>query len=250
MQKRVVITLALVFLIALVGIASAFSFSSWLKQLFGGSPTGYSIEEESASSISNEAAQAPESETAASAPCGAYSFETPTSATASSQITNYRAANAVDGNVGTHWFGDPKEGYPKWIEFDLGGKRCLNAVEVNVFLWDVPLKFEIQVSDDGHDWRTLGEVRILREGAKYEHFEVQETVTRYVRIHELAGKRPYGALSEVRLNISPLETAARPTAKLTLANVIGGPGLEKYYEIGGKRVYLEIDGTPIEEYFS
>lgn len=248
MQKRVAITFALVLVIALVGIASALSFSSWFKGLF----TGYDVSEPADASPSAPSAIAPSASAAESgtAPCGAYSLETPRSATASSQFTNYRAANAVDSDVDTHWFGDPREGYPKWIEFDLGNKHCFNAIEINVFLWDVPLKFEIQVSDDARDWRTLGEAHVLNNGAKFELFEVEETVTRYVRIHELAGKRPYGALSEVRVNVAPLETAARPTTKLTIANVIGGPGLEKYYEIGGKRVYLEIDGTPIEEYFS
>jgi len=33
-------------------------------------------------------------------------------------------------------------------------------------------------------------------------------------------------------------------------DVIGKSAPEKFYEIDGQRVYLEIDGRPIEEYFS
>ena len=39
-------------------------------------------------------------------------------------------------------------------------------------------------------------------------------------------------------------------SKLTLhyENVIGGPEKDKFYEIGGLRSYIEIDGKPIEKY--
>jgi hypothetical protein len=37
--------------------------------------------------------------------------------------------------------------------------------------------------------------------------------------------------------------------KLQIENVIGNEELDKFYEISGKRVYLEIDGKPAEEYF-
>lgn len=38
--------------------------------------------------------------------------------------------------------------------------------------------------------------------------------------------------------------------QITEENVIGQEAPEKFYEINGQRVYLEIDGKPIEEYFS
>lgn len=41
----------------------------------------------------------------------------------------------------------------------------------------------------------------------------------------------------------------RPTIELRIDNVIGGETPEKFYEIDGKRVYLEIDGKPVEQYF-
>lgn len=37
--------------------------------------------------------------------------------------------------------------------------------------------------------------------------------------------------------------------KVQTKNVIGKKAPEKFYEINGNRVYLEIDGKPVEEYF-
>lgn len=37
--------------------------------------------------------------------------------------------------------------------------------------------------------------------------------------------------------------------KIMYRDVLGGPELEVFYEIEGKRVYLEIDGQPIGNYF-
>lgn len=41
----------------------------------------------------------------------------------------------------------------------------------------------------------------------------------------------------------------RNSIELKTENVIGGKAPEKFYEIAGKRVYLEIDGQPVEKYF-
>ena len=38
--------------------------------------------------------------------------------------------------------------------------------------------------------------------------------------------------------------------KIQTCDVIGEKEPEKFYEIDGKRVYLEIDGKPIAEYFA
>lgn len=36
--------------------------------------------------------------------------------------------------------------------------------------------------------------------------------------------------------------------KVQTANVMGAEALEKFYDIDGQRVYLEIDGQPVEQY--
>ena len=243
-KKIIIVTLVSLFLIVGASFASAFTLSTWFKNLF----TGNVVEDENNTPTSNLPAESSVSDTV-SLRCGAYELETPKDAVASSQFNNYRAANAIDDNPETHWFGDPALKYPKTIDLDLGGKRCINAVEINVFIWDIPLKLEVHVSDDGHEWRKVSDEVVLKEGAKFERIEFLETTGRYIRINELAGKRPYGALSEIRISVARQGVSTQEEAKLTVENVFGGAGLEKYYEINGKRVYLEIDGTPVEEYF-
>ena len=249
-RKIVIITLVSLFLIVGASFVSAFTLSTWFKNIF----TGNVVEgENNTPANSQESSKLPTDSSAsgtADLGCGTYELETPKDAVASSQFNNYRAANAIDDNPETHWFGDPALKYPKTIDLDLGGKRCINAVEINVFIWDIPLKLEVHVSDDGHEWRKVSDEVVLKEGAKFELIEFPETTGRYVRINELAGKRPYGALSEIKVSASRQgATGTQEEAKLTIENVFGGAGLEKYYEINGKRVYLEIDGTPVEEYF-
>ena len=243
-KKIVVISLLSLIVIASISLVSAFSFSSWLKNLL----TGYVVEGENETPIGEQGAgDVLVADTGAF--CGTYELETPKNAVASSQFNNYRPANAIDENVETHWFGDPALKYPKTIDLDLGGKRCIDAVEVNVFIWDVPLKLKVEVSDDGREWRAVSDEVVLKDGAKFERIEFPETQGRYIRLYEIAGKRPYGALSEIKVNAAKLGNAPSEENKLTVANVVAGPELEKYYEINGKRVYLEIDGASVEEYF-
>lgn len=42
----------------------------------------------------------------------------------------------------------------------------------------------------------------------------------------------------------------KPSLELKTENVIGGQKPEKFYEFAGKRVYVEIDGQPVESYVS
>ncbi len=249
-KKIVLVILVSLFLVIGASFASAFTLSSWFKNLF----TGNVVEGENNTPAGSQVPSNIPAESLASGAadlgCGTYELETPKGAVASSQFNNYRAANAIDDNSETHWFGDPALKYPKTIDLDLGGKRCIDAVEINVFIWDIPLKLEVHVSDDAHEWRKVSDEVVLKEGAKFERIEFPETTGRYVRINEIAGKRPYGALSEIKVSAARQGTAgSQEGAKLTVENVFGGAGPEKYYEINGKRVYLEIDGTPVEEYF-
>ena len=248
-RKIVIITLVSLFLIVGASFVSAFTLSTWFKNIF----TGNVVEGENNTPTESPVPSGIPAESSAADTadfgCGAYELETPKGAVASSQFNNYRAANAVDNNPETHWFGDPALKYPKTIDLDMGGKRCIDAVEINVFIWDIPLKLEVYVSDDAHEWRKVSDEVVLKEGAKFERIEFPETTGRYIRINELAGKRPYGALSEIRISAARQGVSTQEEAKLTVENVFGGAGLERYYEINGKRVYLEIDGTPVEEYF-
>lgn len=181
--------------------------------------------------------------------CGSYSQILPRSAAASSQFNNYRATNAIDDDPNTHWFGDPKTEYPKWIAFDLGGKKCINGLDLNLFIWDAPVTLDVEVSDDGETWKRVKSSLTIAEGGRYDHRDLPETIARYVRINELSGRRTYGSLSEIKVMAAPLSITAQEGATFHTQDVIGSSAPEKFYLIKGSRFYVEVDGKIVDEYF-
>jgi len=181
--------------------------------------------------------------------CGSYELTTPLGATASSQFKGYTVNNAFDNDAETHWYGNPEEAYPKWIYFDLGSVKCVNGLDLNVFIWDVPLTLDFQTSNDAINWKTVGEPQTITEGGKFEHFNLPETTTRYVRVHEINGKRGYGTLSEIKFNTAIIGEPIKQKAAVQIKNTVGDSTPDKFYEINGRRVYIEIDGQPVEDYF-
>lgn len=196
----------------------------------------------------NDNSKSPEGERTAPS-CGTYQMETPFNAVSSSQFNNYRATNAIDGDINTHWYGDPGKDYPKWIYFDLGAEKCINSVDLDLFVWDAPVVMDIQVSNDARTWNSIIQGWEVKEGGKYETKQFSEVVARYVRIVELDGKRNYGTVSEVKFNAAPFSESAVEKIKLVEKNTVGTAAPEKFYEIDGRRVYVEIDGKSVEDYF-
>jgi hypothetical protein len=91
----------------------------------------------------------------------------PVQAWASEQYSNYYAAwKAVDGRLDTHWFGTYSGSFPKWIAFDLGQPREVEALRIYVYRSDAPETFDVEVSDDGARFRTvLPDATVPRGGA-------------------------------------------------------------------------------------
>ncbi|MFE9559845.1 discoidin domain-containing protein [Streptomyces sp. NPDC006487] len=78
-------------------------------------------------------------------------------ATASSSQASYGdcpcpAGNATDGNTGTRWASDWSD--PQWISVDLGASKAIRTLQL---VWDPAYakSYEVQVSDDGANWRTV-----------------------------------------------------------------------------------------------
>lgn len=218
-------------------------------------PSGCNAETGTCNSLSTteeqvEEEQVEETKKIGTPQCGSYSLNTPFDAVASSQFTSYVASNAIDGDINTHWYGDPKRSYPKSIYFDLGGEKCLNSVDLNVFIWDAPITAELQISSDARNWISLTDPFEISEGGSYTHKSFPEVVTRYVRVYETQGRRNYGALSEIRVNTAEFDDNAEVEVLLQVKNTVGEDTPDKFYEISGRRVYIEIDGKPVEDYFS
>src|SRR3990172_214680 len=50
-------------------------------------------------------------------------------------------------------------------------------------------------------------------------------------------------------NTSDIQKQIQATPQIQTQNTIGQEMPEKFYDINGQRVYLEIDGKPVEQYF-
>ncbi|MGY3340657.1 hypothetical protein ACVW0K_006756 [Streptomyces filamentosus] len=104
--------------------------------------------------------------------------------TASSFQTSYGdcpcpAGNATDGNPNTRWASDWAD--PQWIQVDLGSVRAFSRLQL---VWDPAYAraYEVQVSDDGQNWRTIhtqtagdGDVDTIGTGATARHVRVHMT---------------------------------------------------------------------------
>ncbi|MEK6888691.1 MAG: discoidin domain-containing protein [Nanoarchaeota archaeon] len=134
--------------------------------------------------------------------CGEYKFSTPKNAFASSDYGNFSALDTLDFDANTHWFGELSESYPKWIAFDLGERKCIREADLYVFKRDLPLSLDLQVSNDNVRWKTLQKDLVL-ENITTIGVELPDTVlARYIRLYETSGKREFGTLAEIRLNIA------------------------------------------------
>lgn len=47
-----------------------------------------------------------------------------------------------------------------------------------------------------------------------------------------------------------LELATQDKQSIQIGDVLGNEQPERFYELNGQRVYLEVDGKPVESYFS
>lgn len=89
---------------------------------------------------------------------------------------------AVDGDITTRWIANAGEQHP-WIYVDLEAQANINLIILN---WEDarPPKYEIQVSDDAQNWRTIASVNDEGNTKKVVRFELQEEQQgRYIRIY-------------------------------------------------------------------
>ncbi|MGY1582108.1 discoidin domain-containing protein [Streptomyces sp. MN13] len=87
--------------------------------------------------------------------------------------------NATDGNATTRWASDWSD--PQWIQVDLGSVRSVRRLQL---VWDPAYAkaYEVRVSDDGTDWRTVhstttgnGDVDTVDVAADARHVRLQLT---------------------------------------------------------------------------
>ncbi|MBI3334012.1 discoidin domain-containing protein [Candidatus Pacearchaeota archaeon] len=149
--------------------------------------------------------------------CGVYAIQSPTRASASSVSDKFKPGNAIDGDSETRWHGDPRAEYPKWIAIDLGEEKCIKALDLFVYQWDIPLTADIQVSNDQKTWTTVISGLVLTHPRTIALELPQVIVARYLRVYETSGKRPFGSLSEITLHAAAYTSNQDEARSFTLA---------------------------------
>jgi hypothetical protein len=107
--------------------------------------------------------------------------------------TDLAPANAVDGDEKTRWSSAFRD--RQWLAVDLGAVEPVHRVRLH---WEdaYAKAYELQVSDDGAEWKT---VRTVTGAGGIEEYEVDAT-GRYIRVLGTSRGTPYGiSLWELQL---------------------------------------------------
>jgi hypothetical protein len=85
----------------------------------------------------------------------------------------------VDGQLGTAWTSSGNQ----WLEFDLGRRRTVSAVDLAVSSGNSrSAKFKFYVSNDRRTWKWVSAARSSAETLLPETYTLQSKRARYVRV--------------------------------------------------------------------
>jgi hypothetical protein len=127
---------------------------------------------------------------------------------ASSELAGAPAAAAADGDPHTAWRSDPKSGPSQYLTIDLRERREFGGLILDWRGEKYASRYEVEVSDDGAEWRRLRRVTAGRGGRAY--LCLADSEARFLRLHLLAGPSPGYALSEAAVQDLPF--CASPSA--------------------------------------
>ncbi|MBD3007306.1 MULTISPECIES: discoidin domain-containing protein [unclassified Streptomyces] len=106
----------------------------------------------------------------------------------STETPAFPASHAVDGDDFTRWSSAYSD--DQWLSVDLGSQQRVGSVRLD---WEVAYgkDYDIQVSSDGTNWRTVAERR-GRETAGSDTLTFPATTARHVRMHGITRGTGYG----------------------------------------------------------
>ena len=101
-------------------------------------------------------------------------------ATASASDANFPALAVLDQNPETLW---STYGKGSWIQFDLGKAKTLCNIDISWYKGDQRNNnFAISISNDGTSYKTLFNSKSTGTTAKFERYDLQNVVARYIKI--------------------------------------------------------------------
>jgi hypothetical protein len=112
----------------------------------------------------------------------------PTTAS-SSEVASLGPENATDGDGKTRWASAYRDG--EWIQVDLGSPQTVQRVLLD---WENASgrDYDIQVSDDAANWKTVTSVRGKPSGARVDELTFDPVTARYVRMQGIKRTTGWG----------------------------------------------------------
>src|SRR6266478_2585143 len=97
------------------------------------------------------------------------------------------AASTLDaeGRLQPPWSSDPAQGPRQWVQIDLGWRRDFGGIVLQWTRDEYPSRYDVQLSDNGNDWRTVREV--VRAGGPEQVVPLPDAEARYLRLGQVAG---------------------------------------------------------------
>lgn len=112
----------------------------------------------------------------------------PTTAS-SSEVPSLGPENATDGDPASRWASAYRDG--EWIQVDLGQVQTIRRVLLD---WETASgkDYDIQVSDDGTNWKTAAAVRDKPAGARVDDLTFAPVSGRYIRMQGIRRTSSFG----------------------------------------------------------
>ncbi|MFI4953124.1 MAG: discoidin domain-containing protein [Burkholderiales bacterium] len=127
---------------------------------------------------------------------------------ASSHQAGAEPALAIDGQPGTAWRSDPARGAAQNLTLDFGRPREFGGIVLRWLDHAFASRYDVQVSDDGVDWRTL--YRVTAGSGGTDAMALPDAESRYLRLALHDGPAAAYGLAEVE--IKDLAFGASPNA--------------------------------------
>lgn len=163
-------------------------------------------------------------------------------ASASTENGGDKAANVTDGNGKTRWQA-AVEDKNEWCQVDLGKEYNVNKVKLS---WEASYasKYEIQVSSDGKNWKTVYEEKA--GNGKIDEIIFDVTPARYVRMQAVERATAYGA-SIYEFGIYEARKITKPEFSLAEGAYTGNQTVYIASGTKGVEIRYTTDGTEPNE---